>query len=96
MLVAVKMTAKVQHSFFMKRADNLFERITDLENIKLAYLKTLKGKRYTPTTLIYGNKVDENLFSLKVQLENEIYNHGKYRQFKIYGPKERIMTAASF
>ena len=80
----------------MKRADNLFEQITDLENLKLAYLKAMKGKRYTPAALIYGNKVDENLFSLKVQLENEIYNHGKYRQFKIYDPKERIITAASF
>ena len=50
----------------MKRADNLFEQITDLENLKLAYLKALKGKRYTPAALIYGNKVDENLFSLKV------------------------------
>ena len=29
----------------MKRADNLFEQITDLENLKLAYLKALKGKR---------------------------------------------------
>lgn len=44
----------------MKRADNLFEQITDLENLKLAYLKALKGKRYTPAALIYGNKVDEN------------------------------------
>ena len=80
----------------MKRVDNLFEQITDLDNLKLAYLKAMKGKRYTPAALIYGNKVDEKLFSLKVQLKNEIYNHGKYRQFKIYDPKERIITAASF
>ena len=37
----------------MKRADNLFEQITDLENLKLAYLKALKGKRYKPAALIY-------------------------------------------
>ena len=80
----------------MKRADNLFDQITDLENLKSAYLKALKGKRYTPAALIYGNKVDENLFSLKIRLENEIYNHGKYRQFKIYDPKERVITAVSF
>lgn len=67
----LKTNAKVQHSFFMKRADNLFEQITDLENLKLAYLKVLKGKRYTSAVLIYGNKVDENLYNLKVKPECE-------------------------
>lgn len=96
MLVAVKMNAKVQHSFFMKRSDNLFEQITDLENLKLAYLKALKGKRYTPAAIIYGNRLDENIYNLKIQLENETYKHGTYRQFIIYDPKERIITAACF
>lgn len=80
----------------MKRADNLFEQITDLNNLEFAYLKALKGKRYTPEVLIYAKRIDENLFNLKIQLENETYNHGKYRQFKIYDPKERLITAASF
>ncbi|MBQ0051264.1 MAG: hypothetical protein KBT11_04265 [Treponema sp.] len=80
----------------MKRADNLFEQITDLDNLKSAYIKALKGKRYTPAALIYGRRLDENLYQLKTQLESEIYNHGKYRQFKIYDPKERVITAASF
>lgn len=80
----------------MKRVDNLFEQITDLNNLKFAYLKALKGKRYTPEVLIYTKRIDKNLFNLKIQLENETYNHGKYRQFKIYDPKERLITAASF
>lgn len=80
----------------MKRADNLFEQITNFNNLRSAYLKALKGKKYKPDVLFYGNKLDENLYSLKTQLENENYNHGKYRQFKIYDPKERLITAASF
>ncbi len=69
-----KMYVNVQHSFFclMKRADNLFDQITDLENLKSAYLKTLKGKRYTPVAIIYGNRLDGNLYDLKTQLEKEI------------------------
>lgn len=78
----------------MKRADNLFDQITDLENLKSAYLKALKGKRYTPAAIIYGSNLDENLCNLKFQLENETYNHGTYHQFKIYDPKESIITAA--
>ena len=81
---------------FMKRINNLFEQITDLDNLKSAYLKALKGKRYTPEALLYGNRIDENLYRLKTQLEEETYNHGTYRQFKIYDPKERVITAASF
>lgn len=51
---------------------------------------------YTPTAIIYGNRLDETIYNLKIQLENETYKHGTYRQFKIYDPKERIITAASF
>ena len=60
----------------MKRVDNLFEQITDLNNLKFAYLKALKGKRYTPEVLIYTKRIDKNLFNLKIQLGNETYNHG--------------------
>ena len=80
----------------MKRSDNLFNQITDLGNLKSAYLKALKGKRHTPAAIIYGNRLDENLHNLKLMLENETYDHGTYRQFKIYDPKERLITAASF
>lgn len=80
----------------MKRTDNLFNQITDLENLKSAYLKALKGKRFTPAAIIYGNRLDENLYNLKILLKSETYDHGTYRQFKIYDPKERLITAASF
>ena len=80
----------------MKRADNLFERITDLENLKSAYLKALKGKRYTPVAIVFDAKADENLHTIKSALESETYVIGNYRQFKIYDPKERLITAASF
>ncbi|MBB5219235.1 hypothetical protein DYE49_10605 [Treponema rectale] len=80
----------------MKRADNLFEQITDLENLKSAYLKALKGKRFTPAAIVFDAKADENLHTIKSALESETYVIGNYRQFKIYDPKERLITAASF
>ena len=81
---------------FMKRAGNLFERITDFNNLRAAYLKAVKGKRLSNSALIFGMKADENLCRIKKELESGIYRIGKYRQFKIYDPKERIITAASF
>lgn len=80
----------------MKRADNLFEQITDYNNLRLAYLKALKGKRFTPAAIIFDLNADKNLYRIKNQLENGTYVFGNYWQFKIYDPKERTITAATF
>ncbi|MCQ2591281.1 MAG: hypothetical protein MJ188_00735 [Treponema sp.] len=80
----------------MKRADNLFNQITDFNNLRLAYLKALKGKRFTPDAIIFGVKGDVNLYEIKIKLINQTYHIGNYRQFKIYNPKERLITAATF
>lgn len=80
----------------MKRKDNLFEHITDFNNLRTAYLKALKGKRFSNTALIFDLKADENLYRMKTVLEKNAYKIGNYRQFKIYDPKERVITAASF
>lgn len=80
----------------MKRKDNLFEQITDFNNLRTAYLKALKGKRFSNTALIFDLKADENLYRMKTVLEKNAYKIGNYRQFKIYDPKERVITAASF
>ncbi len=80
----------------MKRKDNLFEQITDFNNLRTAYLKALKGKRFSNAALIFDLKTDENLYRIKNSLEKNTYKIGNYRQFKIYDPKERIITAASF
>lgn len=80
----------------MKRKGNLFEQITDFNNLRTAYLKAVKGKRLSNTVFIFDLKTDENLYRIKKELESGIYRIGKYRQFKIYDPKERIITAARF
>ena len=80
----------------MKRAGNLFEWITDFNNLRAAYLKAVKGKRFSNTALIFDLKADENLCRIKKELESGTYRIGNYRQFKIYDPKERTITAASF
>ncbi len=80
----------------MKRANALFEKITDFNNLRLAYLKALRGKRNTAAAIIFGLKADENLYKIKNTLESGTYKTAPYHQFKIYDPKERIITAASF
>lgn len=67
----------------MKRAGNLFEWITDFNNLRAAYLKAVKGKRFSNTALIFDLKADENLCRIKKELESGTYRIGNYRQFKI-------------
>lgn len=80
----------------MKRTGNLFEHITGFNNLRAAYLKAVKGKRLSNVALIFDLKTDENLCRIKKELESGEYKIGKYRQFKIYDPKERLITAARF
>lgn len=80
----------------MKRVSNLFLQITDFNNLRLAYLKALKGKRSSSSAIIFRANADIKLYQLKKDLESQTYKPGKYNQFKIYDPKERIITAACF
>ncbi len=42
-------------------AGNLFSRITDYNNLRVAYLKALKGKRFSPEAVIFDFNPDKKL-----------------------------------
>ncbi len=80
-----------------KKYKNLFEKIIDIDNIRLAYTKAVKGgNRYTAGHLKFKENLEVNLFILQEQLKNETYNHGNYHTFKVYEPKERIIASLPF
>ena len=77
----------------MRRNNGLFELIVDLDNILLACIKAFKGKnntdevfRYKSDLVNYAQKIRSQLISGHIRCEN-------YRQFRIYEPKERLITA---
>ncbi len=80
----------------MKRAGQLFERIVDIDNLRQAYGRARIGKRHRAATLIYGERLDENLQRLQAQLCNGSIAVGLFHQFVIHDPKERIITAPCF
>jgi retron-type reverse transcriptase len=73
----------------MKRTFHLFEQLTSFENLLSAFYRARKGKR--------GKK---NITRFEINLEKELkagtYRPGTYRTFKIYEPKERMISAAPF
>lgn len=80
----------------MKRTNNLIEKISETDNLYLAFWKASKGKRYSKDVLIYQKNLDENLLNLQYQINEGKVNVGKYKFFTVHDPKERLICAAEF
>jgi len=75
---------------------NLFEKIVDINNLQLAYKNTCKGKKETFSYLEFKEFDQYNLIQLRNELINNKYQIGQYRNFYIYEPKKRLISALSF
>ena len=80
----------------MKRIGNLYARITEPENLRLAFLKAVRGKRGKQEVLDYTAQLDENLRQLREQLLAHQVDVGHYHFFTVHDPKERVICAAAF
>jgi retron-type reverse transcriptase len=80
----------------MKRANHLFERIADFENLLLASQKAQRGKRFNPAIATFNHYLEAELIQLQDELQTRTYRPGVPRQFAIYDPKPRIITAAVY
>ena len=80
----------------MKRANGLLPRVIDPDNLRLAFWKAAKGKRYAHSVLEYQHNLDEQLIRLRRQILSGEVEVGDYRYFKVYEPKERQICASAF
>ncbi len=80
----------------MKRQKNLIQQIADIQNLHLAYYKAAKKKRLSKEVILFNENYEKNLEDLRKSLLSGTYTHGKYRQFTITDPKQRIISAAPF
>jgi retron-type reverse transcriptase len=80
----------------MKRTGDLYVRIADSENLRLAFWKAQKGKKDRQEVQEYRQQLEENLQTLRASLLNRDVPVGDYRYFTVRDPKERRICAASF
>ena len=80
----------------MKRYGNLINKIAEPDNIQLAFWKASKGKRAKREVILFRDKLEMNISSLREQILIGKPDVGHYTFFRIYDPKERVICAASF
>ena len=80
----------------MKRQNHLFEQITDYSNIRLAFLKALRGNRSSSQAINFCQNADENLASIRNKLQTLNCGWGGYTSFVITDPKLRTISTAPF
>ena len=73
----------------MKRINNLYSKIINLENLKKADLKAQKGKSNQYGVKVHNLNKEQNILKLHQSLKDKTYKTSNYDIFKIYEPKER-------
>lgn len=79
-----------------KKHRNLIGQITTIENLRLAYEKTARGKKMSFGYLEFKEYAEANLLLIQEELRDGAYKIGDYRQFTIYEPKPRLISALDF
>jgi RNA-directed DNA polymerase len=80
----------------MKRVGGLYGAILARENFLLAFHRAAKGKRYRPEVRKFQDDLPDWLGSIAQRVSSGGFSFGRFHQFLIRDPKERIITAPCF
>lgn len=75
---------------------DMFDAITDWDNLWLAFYKAARGKRRGHAAAGFEHQVADRLIELQRDLQSFAYRPGAYRHFVIHEPKRRKISAAPF
>jgi len=80
----------------MYRHTNLFTKICEIENIKLAHHKAQLGKSHREAIKKFNKDLDTNLLEIQDMLVNRTFTTSEYKTKVIYEPKERQIYILPF
>jgi RNA-directed DNA polymerase len=80
----------------MRRTANLFDRIYEPENLRLAFHKAARGRRGQAVVLQFAANVDRHIAAMSAAIREGTFPVGRFHQFLIRDPKERVITAPCF
>lgn len=79
-----------------KTYKNLWTELISFENLLLAARKAQKGKRFKDSTALFNLNLEKELLKIQRQLSEKKYAPGKYKEFVIYEPVKRLISAAPY
>jgi retron-type reverse transcriptase len=79
-----------------KTYNNLWDKIVDFENLYEAYKTAKRGKRYRLESLDFVKDLEVNLITLQNNLMWNMYKPSPFRQFYVFEPKKRLISAPNF
>jgi retron-type reverse transcriptase len=80
----------------MKRHGNLFDKIASFENLLLAARKARRGKRFKQSAARFNLNLEKELLRIQRDLLTGAYQPGGYKDFIVYDPKPRLISAAPY
>ncbi len=80
----------------MRRAANLFDQIHEPENLRLAFHKAARGRRGQAVVREFADGLDDRISEMVRAISEGILSVGRFHQFLIRDPKERVITAPCF
>jgi len=80
----------------MRRKGSFIASIADMDNLRLAFWKSARGRHGKAEVIRYRASLDRNLLRLREEFLSGNYSVGHYNYFTVYEPKERVICASSF
>jgi RNA-directed DNA polymerase len=80
----------------MKRVGNLCDRILERGNLLSAFHRAARGKRYRAEVRRFQQGLPNWLAAIAERLSSGTFTFGRFHQFLIRDPKERVITAPCF
>ncbi|MEI8096314.1 MAG: reverse transcriptase/maturase family protein [Spirochaetales bacterium] len=80
----------------MKRASRLLDAVVDYQNLRLAWLKAVRGKRHSAPAVFFSRQLTANLAAVGARLASGQPDWGHYRSFVVSDPKQRTISSADF
>lgn len=78
----------------MKTFTNLYDEITSVRNLFLAWKEFRRGKTKKKDVMRFEYRLEQNIFDLHRDLRDKSYRHGPYKGFYITDPKRRHIHKA--
>lgn len=70
--------------------------MVSFENLTQAAARAQRGKRLRVSTSEFNFFMEKEIFKLQEELNAQTYRPGKYRQFYVYEPKPRLISASPY